>query len=76
MICPRCSYQSIEKLYASPVPDVWDVLQCQQCLYSCRTSEPDRRTKREAYPEQFKMTLEDINNAPEVPTTPPLVSHN
>jgi hypothetical protein len=38
--------------------------------------EPDRRTKREAYPEQFNMTLEDIKNAPEVPTIPPLVSQN
>jgi vanillate/4-hydroxybenzoate decarboxylase subunit D len=55
---------------------VWDVLQCQQCLYCWRTSEPDRRTKPEAYPQQFKMTLEDIKNAAEVPTIPPLVNQN
>jgi hypothetical protein len=74
MICPRCTYDRIDKLYTSPVPGVWDVLQCQRCLYCWRTSEPDRRTKPEAYPQQFKMTLEDIKNAPEVPTIPPLVS--
>jgi vanillate/4-hydroxybenzoate decarboxylase subunit D len=74
MICPRCAYDAIDTLYTSPVPDAWDVLQCRQCLYCWRTSEPDRRTKPEAYPQQFKMTLEDIKNAPEVPTIPPLVS--
>jgi hypothetical protein len=37
-----------------------------------RTSEPDRRTRRHAYPEQFRMTAEDIRNAPEVPAVPPL----
>ncbi|MFD1655601.1 non-oxidative hydroxyarylic acid decarboxylases subunit D [Pseudonocardia alaniniphila] len=35
-------------------------------------TEPARRTRREAYPEQFRMTVEDITNAPEVPTIPPL----
>ncbi|MFF5945984.1 non-oxidative hydroxyarylic acid decarboxylases subunit D, partial [Streptomyces althioticus] len=26
-ICPRCAFETIEKLYTSPVPGVWDVLQ-------------------------------------------------
>ena len=71
-ICPRCAYQTIENLFSSPVPDVWDVLQCQQCLYMWRTSEPTRRTQRNAYPEVFMMTVEDIRNASDVPTVPPL----
>ncbi|MEU4893351.1 non-oxidative hydroxyarylic acid decarboxylases subunit D [Streptomyces sp. NPDC044780] len=71
-ICPRCAYESIEQLYTSPVPGAWDVLQCRQCLYTWRTSEPARRTQRDAYPESFRMTAEDIAGAPEVPTIPPL----
>jgi len=71
-ICPRCAFNTVEQQYTSPVPGVWDVLQCQQCLYMWRTTEPARRTQREAYPEQFRMTAEDITNAPEVPTIPPL----
>jgi vanillate/4-hydroxybenzoate decarboxylase subunit D len=71
-MCPRCAHQTLNQLYTSPVPGVWEVLQCAQCLYTWRTSEPARRTQRDAYPEQFKMTIEDIANAPEVPTVPPL----
>jgi hypothetical protein len=33
-----------------------------------------RRTQREAHPESFMMTGEDIKHAPEVPTIPPLLS--
>lgn len=71
VICPRCAFATIEKLYTSPVPGVWDVLQCQQ--YCWRTSEPARRTDRDAYPDSFKMTVEEIANAPEVPAIPPLL---
>lgn len=72
MICPRCAEERVDKLASSPVPDVWDVLQCQFCLYTWRTTEPARRTRRDAYPEEFKMTQADIDNAPEVPAIPPL----
>ncbi|UOB08462.1 hypothetical protein MQE23_05090 [Streptomyces sp. HP-A2021] len=71
-VCPRCAHQSVDLVFSSPVPGVWDVLQCPQCLYMWRTSEPDRRTRRDAYPEPFRMTAEDIRNAPEVPAVPPL----
>ncbi|MGW5498985.1 non-oxidative hydroxyarylic acid decarboxylases subunit D [Streptomyces olivaceoviridis] len=71
-ICPRCAFETFEKLYSSPVPGVWDVLQCGRCLYTWRTSEPARRTQRDAYPEQFRLTPEAIANAPEVPAVPPL----
>ena len=73
MICPRCDFDRVDKLATSPVPGVWDVLQCQRCLYMWRTSEPARRTTREAYPVAFRMTQADIDNAPEVPTIPPLL---
>lgn len=71
-ICPRCAHDTIDRITTSPVPGVWDVLQCRQCLYMWRTSEPARRTRRDAYPDGFRMTAEDIAAAPEVPTVPPL----
>jgi len=49
-------------------------LQCQQCQYCWRTTEPARRTDRDAYPDEFKMTIDDIVNAPEVPAIPPLLA--
>jgi 4-hydroxybenzoate decarboxylase len=70
--CPRCAHGTIEKLFTSPVTGAWDVLRCQQCLYMWRTSEPARRTWRDAYPEAFRMTVEDIRNATEMPIIPPL----
>jgi hypothetical protein len=73
MICPRCAYDHVEQLFTSPVAGIWDVLQCQQCLYCWRTSEPARRTQRDSYPDSFKMTIEDIQRAPEVPAIPPLI---
>ncbi|MFG2377755.1 non-oxidative hydroxyarylic acid decarboxylases subunit D [Streptomyces sp. NPDC048504] len=73
MICPRCAHDTVDTVTASPVPGVWDVLQCVRCLYMWRTTEPDRRTRREAYPAEFRMTQADIDAAPEVPVVPPLV---
>jgi hypothetical protein len=74
--CPRCAFTSLTRLATSPVPGVWDVFQCGRCLYTWRTIEPARRTRREAYPEAFKLTEEDIANAIEVPTVPPLRSRD
>ncbi|WP_077797308.1 non-oxidative hydroxyarylic acid decarboxylases subunit D [Streptomyces sp. JHA26] len=72
--CPRCAHESLRTLHSSPVPGVWDVLQCGRCLYTWRTSEPDRRTRRDAYPEAFRLTPEDMANAVEVPAVPPLLA--
>lgn len=71
-VCPRCAHDTIEHVHASPVPGVWDVVQCTRCLYMWRTSEPARRTRRDAYPESFRMTADDIAAATEVPSVPPL----
>lgn len=73
MICPRCAHDTIETVTTSPVPGVWDVLQCAHCLYMWRTTEPARRSTREAYPAEFRMTRSDIDNAIEVPAVPPLL---
>ncbi|MFG2086906.1 MULTISPECIES: non-oxidative hydroxyarylic acid decarboxylases subunit D [unclassified Spirillospora] len=70
--CPRCAHETIDRLFTSPVPGMWDVLQCRLCLYCWRTTEPDRRTRRECYPESFRMTAEDVASAPEFPPVPPL----
>lgn len=72
MICPRCAWETLNRLATSPVPDVWEVLQCARCLYTWRTSEPERRTRRESYPERYRMSQDDIDNASEVPAVPPL----
>lgn len=74
MICPRCAVEHIELLAESPVEGVWTVHQCQHCLYTWRSTEPLRRTSREHYPDAFKMTQEDIDQAPKVPTIPPLLA--
>ncbi|GAA4587957.1 non-oxidative hydroxyarylic acid decarboxylases subunit C [Planotetraspora phitsanulokensis] len=71
-ICPRCAYETVERVFTSPVTGAWDVLRCEQCLYMWRTSEPARRIRRDAYPEEFRMTLEDIRDATEMPVIPPL----
>jgi vanillate/4-hydroxybenzoate decarboxylase subunit D len=73
-VCPRCAFDGIENIYSSPVPGIWEVLLCGRCLYCWRTSEPARRTRRDAYPENFRLTVDDIANAPEVPTIPPLIA--
>jgi hypothetical protein len=71
-VCPRCAFEAVGKLATSPVPGIWDVLQCGRCLYTWRTTEPVRRTSREAYPEEFRITVDDIERAIEVPIIPPL----
>ena len=68
MICPRCADEKIEVMATSPVKGVWTVYQCQHCLYTWRDTEPLRRTSREHYPEAFRMTQKDIDEAPQVPT--------
>lgn len=70
--CPRCAHTTIERLFTSPVPGRWDVLQCRRCRYYWRTTEPDRRTRRECYPAGFRLTAEDIGSAPEFPPIPPV----
>ncbi|GAA2340817.1 hypothetical protein OKJ48_33140 [Streptomyces kunmingensis] len=70
--CPRCAFEAVGRLATSPVPGVWDVLQCDRCLYTWRTIEPARRTRRDAYPDLFKLTQDDIDSAIEVPAIPPL----
>jgi hypothetical protein len=73
MICPRCAHDAVDTVATSPVPGVWDVLQCTRCLYMWRTTEPARRSTREAYPAEFRMTQADLDSAVEVPAIPPLL---
>ncbi|EAN0853277.1 hypothetical protein G6162_003324 [Salmonella enterica] len=76
MICPRCADEHIELMATSPVKGVWTVYQCQHCLYTWRDTEPLRRTSREHYPQTFRMTQKDIDNAPMVPSIPPLLAED
>lgn len=72
VICPRCAHETVDHVATSPVPGVWDVLSCGRCFYMWRTTEPERRTSRDAYPESFRLTPEAIAAAQEVPAIPPL----
>ena len=69
MLCPRCTFAA-ELLASSPVPDAWDILQCTECLYTWRTTEPERRTTRGAYPEAFRLTRNQIDSVPAMPAVP------
>jgi hypothetical protein len=69
--CPRCDAPSLERLAVSPRPGVWEVLHCRRCHYTWRSTEPDRRSSREHYPEQFRLTEADIAAAQPVPPIPP-----
>jgi hypothetical protein len=73
--CPRCAHEAIEVLASSPVPGVWEVVQCAHCLYTWRTTEPARRTRPEAYPEMFRLSQQDIDSAIELPAVPRLRVH-
>jgi vanillate/4-hydroxybenzoate decarboxylase subunit D len=65
--CPRCAHDVVDLLCESPVAGAWEVLQCQRCLYGWRTSEPARRIDADVYPDSFRMTPQQIHDAPEVP---------
>ncbi|WP_432570209.1 non-oxidative hydroxyarylic acid decarboxylases subunit D [Kineococcus sp. SYSU DK005] len=71
-MCPRCAHETLDVLTTSPVPGVWEVLQCLRCHYTWRTSEPARRTTRSDYPQAFRLTQADLDAAQEMPTVPPL----
>lgn len=71
-VCPRCAHDGVRTVAHSPVPGVWQVLQCARCLYMWRTTEPARRTRRADYPAQFRLTEHDIATAAEVPAVPAL----
>ncbi|PRW62716.1 non-oxidative hydroxyarylic acid decarboxylases subunit D [Actinopolyspora mortivallis] len=69
-VCPRCAAAEFGELAVSPVPGAWRVLRCDRCLYSWRTTEPARRSSRAAYPERFRMSRADIDEAPRLPPVP------
>lgn len=72
MICPRCADEQIEVMAKSPVK--MSGRSTSASIASIRRdTEPLRRTSREHYPEAFRMTQKDIDDAPMVPSIPPLL---
>ena len=72
MICPRCADEHIEVMATSPVKGSGPFTSA-SIVFIRRDTEPLRRTSREHYPEAFRMTQKDIDEAPQVPTIPPLL---
>jgi hypothetical protein len=65
--CLRCRGETITVLARSAVPGVWDLLSCQRCTYSWRTSEPATQIFAAAYPARFALSEADVANTPEAP---------
>jgi vanillate/4-hydroxybenzoate decarboxylase subunit D len=70
LVCPRCRCAEIGVRTTSPVPGVWTVYGCGRCLYTWRSTEPERNTDPEKYPAVFRLTAEALGNLPVVPTIP------
>lgn len=75
MICPRCADEHIEVLATSPVK-MSGRYSVPALFLHWRDTEPLRRTSREHYPEAFRMTQKDIDDAPMVPHIPPLLAED
>lgn len=58
------------RIYCFPII----VFKTKSAVSTWRNTEPARRTEREHYPPEFRMIQQDIDNAPEVPTIPPLLT--
>lgn len=71
--CPRCRAEAITVLARSADPGMWEVLACQRCTYTWRTSEPAAQTTAAVYPAKFALSEADIASAPEVPPVPDTV---
>jgi hypothetical protein len=75
MICPRCADEHIEVMAKSPVKGVWTVYQPALSVRLARYRAATH-TSREHYPEAFRMTQKDIDDAPMVPSIPPLLAED
>lgn len=71
--CPRCLSERVETVTVAPAGGVWEVRQCTRCWYTWRTTEPAARTTPELFPEEFRLTEQTIEDAPELPAIPPLL---
>lgn len=69
MHCPRCNSATTDVMSRSQ--GAWDVYLCRDCLYSWRTTEPDRLLHHETYDPRFRLTPEKISRFNEVPAVPP-----
>lgn len=74
MICPRCADEQIEVMAKSCGERCLDGLPVPALPLYWRDTEPLRRTSREHYPQAFRMTQKDIDDAPMVPSIPPLLA--
>ncbi|MBW0103024.1 non-oxidative hydroxyarylic acid decarboxylases subunit D [Pseudonocardia sp. KRD291] len=71
MTCPRCRGTDAVALTTSPVPGVFTVFRCPDCIFVWRSTEPRTMTDPDHYPPRFRLTAADIAAAIEVPTIAP-----
>ncbi|WP_346279728.1 non-oxidative hydroxyarylic acid decarboxylases subunit D [Pseudonocardia sp.] len=69
-VCPRCGSADLSILARSAVADAWTVHGCSRCAYSWRSTEPPRTSRRDVYPDRFKLSGTEIAAAPDVPPVP------
>jgi vanillate/4-hydroxybenzoate decarboxylase subunit D len=73
LICPRCESDKTDVLIRSPVPGVWEVYHCEECLFAWRSTEPDFITDPAKYDPEFKLKRTELEQASVMPTVPPLI---
>ncbi len=66
MKCPRCGHEGISTIATSPIEGVWEVYECDKCLYSWRSTETPQIN------DVFKLNDEKIAALQVVPPIPPL----
>ncbi|GAA3723445.1 non-oxidative hydroxyarylic acid decarboxylases subunit D [Streptomyces tremellae] len=71
-MCPRCAHEAVEHLASSPLAGVWEVYRCDLCNYTWRDTEPESRILRSRFPEKYRLTRRDVEQAPPYPGVPPL----
>ena len=67
LVCPRCEHSSTRIRFESPVPGVWTLYGCDDCLFTWRSTEPDTITDPKLYPARFKVKLEKLKDIPVMP---------
>ncbi len=70
--CPRCDTPGAGVVARSPVPGVWEMVLCQTCFYSWRSTERDEATQAAAMSPKFRIDPAKLALGHVMPVIPPL----